>query len=155
MHVLKTQYGFENAVGLPILKAVSENGDSGYPHYLSDEYSVFSERLKLMVDALIKDVAKLLYKKPELPNIGFDEKVGVLIKYPDRDGFSVSCKELRDACICAQCKDEFNGKQIYDQSKTPDDIHPVSMNPVGNYALGINWSDGHASLYPYKILENL
>lgn len=153
MFTLQSQYGFENTATLPVLEAVSKAGDHGRPLFFEDEKSDFSQQISTLANAVVQEISKLIYKKEPLPNISYDEKLGILIKYHDRDGFSIDAKKLRALCCCAHCKDELTGEQLYDESQTPDDIHPLSMNPVGNYALGINWSDGHASLYPYKSLE--
>ena len=62
---------------------------------------------------------------------------------------------IRDRCRSALSRDEFTGKPLIKPSDIADDIYPISMNPVGNYALGINWSDGHASLFPYETILSL
>ena len=67
----------------------------------------------------------------------------------------VNAKVLRLACNSALNKDEFTGEAKVDADQIPEDIHPLSMNPVGNYAVGINWSDGHASLMPYDLIFSL
>ncbi|MBV8516837.1 MAG: DUF971 domain-containing protein [Acidobacteria bacterium] len=56
--------------------------------------------------------------------------------------------ELRRACPCAVCSGEsdFFGRvsgrlpQVY----TTDSFSLQSVEPVGNYALQLNWADGHS-----------
>lgn len=63
---------------------------------------------------------------------------------------------LRDACPCASCIDEITGEKRLKSSDIPPNIRIRSSDYVGNYALRINWSDGHnTGLYSFKFLRNL
>ena len=63
---------------------------------------------------------------------------------------------LRRACRCAACIDEWSGKPILDPEKVPQDVKPVTIEPVGNYAIHIAWSDGHTSgIYSFDHLRGL
>jgi ATP-binding protein involved in chromosome partitioning len=65
-------------------------------------------------------------------------------------------RELRLACGCAQCVDEWSGEGMLDPSAVPEDVHPLRIEPVGRYAIQIAWSDGHASgIYPFRRLREL
>jgi ATP-binding protein involved in chromosome partitioning len=65
-------------------------------------------------------------------------------------------RELRLACGCAQCVDEWTGAERLDASAVPADVHPVKISGVGRYAIQIEWSDGHASgIYPFRRLRAL
>jgi len=46
--------------------------------------------------------------------------------------------------------EEMTGRQILKPEDVSELVKPVEIAPVGNYAVGIDWSDGHKSLYPYK-----
>ena len=63
---------------------------------------------------------------------------------------------LRRACRCAACIDEWSGEQILDPDSIAEDVRPVSIEPVGNYAIHIRWSDGHSSgIYSFEYLRKL
>jgi ATP-binding protein involved in chromosome partitioning len=65
-------------------------------------------------------------------------------------------RELRLACGCAQCVDEWSGAGRLDPAAVPEDVHPLRIEPVGRYAIQIAWSDGHASgIYPFRRLREL
>ena len=39
---------------------------------------------------------------------------------------------------------------------TTQDVHPVRLSAVGNYALHIDWSDGHhTGIYPWDMLRDI
>ena len=65
-------------------------------------------------------------------------------------------RALRLACACAQCVDEWSGEGRLDPQSVPEDVHPVSVRPVGRYAIQIDWSDGHdTGIYPFQRLRAL
>ncbi len=63
---------------------------------------------------------------------------------------------LRDACPCAACIEEGTGRKLLDPSTIPADIRPLELVPIGNYAVQIRWSDGHATgIYSWNVLRDL
>jgi ATP-binding protein involved in chromosome partitioning len=65
-------------------------------------------------------------------------------------------RALRLACACAVCVDEWSGEERLDPTSVPDDVAPVRIQPVGRYAIQIDWSDGHSSgIYPFERLREL
>ena len=78
------------------------------------------------------------------------------ITWSDGAENSYDVRELRLACGCAQCVDEWSGEGTLDPSSVPEDVHPLKIQPVGRYAIQINWSDGHLTgIYPYRRLRAL
>lgn len=64
--------------------------------------------------------------------------------------------DLRCACNCAACVDENTGIRILRPEKIDPEITIVKIDLVGNYALRIEWSDGHnTGLYTWDYLEKL
>ena len=65
-------------------------------------------------------------------------------------------RNLRGECRCAACVDELTGDRTLDIASIADDIIIDDMQLVGNYALRIDWSDGHSTgLYTWKLLGAL
>ena len=51
--------------------------------------------------------------------------------------------------LCFVPLQEMTGRPILDPASVPETIEPMLLEPVGNYALGVTWTDGHKSLFPY------
>ncbi len=65
-------------------------------------------------------------------------------------------RTLRGECPCAACVDELTGVRTLDIASIADNISIDDMQLVGNYALRIDWSDGHSTgLYTWKLLGAL
>jgi DUF971 family protein len=82
--------------------------------------------------------------------IVWDDGHESLYAYPD----------LRQACPCATCREQRmqrqqNPFQIL-PTVTTHEVQPLHLSTVGNYALNIEWSDGHRSgIYPWDLLRAL
>ena len=63
--------------------------------------------------------------------------------------------QLRDQCPCAACIEEGTGRKLLDPATIPADIRPLELKGVGNYAIQIQWSDGHGSgIYSWGTLRH-
>lgn len=61
---------------------------------------------------------------------------------------------LREACPCAQCRDEWTGERLVLPGQLPRAVAPVEIRPVGQYGLQITWSDGHSKgIYTFDALR--
>jgi DUF971 family protein len=62
--------------------------------------------------------------------------------------------QLRDQCPCAGCIEEGTGRKLLDAATIPADIRIQDLQPVGNYAIQIFWSDGHSTgIYSWETLR--
>ena len=74
----------------------------------------------------------------------------LLIEWSDGVSLAYQVSTLRDQCPCATCREK---RRTQDSSPpallpviSPEEARPltiVAMNPVGNYAYSIHFSDGH------------
>jgi len=62
--------------------------------------------------------------------------------------------DLRFACSCATCVDEWTGDRRLQRDDVDSTVRPAAMQLVGNYALHITWSDGHSTgIYTWDALR--
>ncbi len=78
------------------------------------------------------------------------------IRWADDHESVYGVRALRLACACASCIDEWTGAGRLDEARVPADVHPLSIQPVGRYAIQIEWSDGHSTgIYTFERLRSL
>jgi ATP-binding protein involved in chromosome partitioning len=64
-----------------------------------------------------------------------------------------TARDLRILCTCAHCQSEATGERILDPASVPMDITVKDMHLVGNYGVGVHFSDGHATgIYRFRTL---
>lgn len=80
----------------------------------------------------------------------------ILIRWKDGHESVYPARDLRLACPCAGCVDETTGVQRIHPAAIREEVHPLKISPVGNYAIQISWSDGHRTgIYSFKYLRHL
>jgi DUF971 family protein len=75
-----------------------------------------------------------------------------------RDGHAseYTPRQLRLACPCAGCVDEYTGRPLLDPASVEEGINPVAIQYVGRYALRFTWPDGHdTGIYPFDLLRRI
>ena len=104
-----------------------------------------------IADAVHTEVQALSATGTAEPVFGYDEASRtVSVQTPAGARHVVSAADLRRACRCARCVDELTGTPLLRPEQVRDDVRPTLMQRRGNYAVAINWSDGHtSSIYPY------
>jgi ATP-binding protein involved in chromosome partitioning len=88
-----------------------------------------------------------------------EEIVGLLrstitFKWPDGHETRYRARDLRLACRCAVCIEEMSGQPLLDPATVPETVRAKGMSLIGNYAVAIEWSDGHTSgIYNFRDLR--
>lgn len=54
-------------------------------------------------------------------------------------------RELRIKCTCANCQSEATGERLLDPATVSEELSIKDMHLVGNYGVGIHFSDGHST----------
>lgn len=88
--------------------------------------------------------------------IGRANQYDVRIRWSDGSEKIFPARFLRLKCPCAMCVDENTGLRILKEPAVPMDVHPLKIEPVGRYAITIQWSDGHSTgIYTWEHLYAL
>jgi DUF971 family protein len=87
------------------------------------------------------------------------EKIGDLklrIVWGDGHETTFGFADLRRACPCAVCRDDWTGERLLDPSSVPADLAARKADLVGRYALSFDFADGHGSgIYSFELLRSL
>lgn len=68
---------------------------------------------------------------------------------------AVPFRKLRMACRSATMIDEWTGEKLYRDEDIKKDVKPNKIEKAGNYAYRIDWSDGHHSIFPTKLIKQV
>ena len=89
-------------------------------------------------------------------HIAISKSKGIKIDWKDGHHSEYTLQYLRDKCPCAACTGAHGTPPRPPESATPFQMYKptlkmLGVEPVGNYAIRINWSDGHSSgIYSYE-----
>jgi len=99
--------------------------------------------------------------KPQKPivrpsDLAFDDAGALLVRWDDGKESKFAAKWLRARCPCAECVEEWSGKRVVGEQHVSETVKPRGMQQVGNYAIRIDWSDGHSTgIYSWDYLLKL
>lgn len=76
------------------------------------------------------------------------------IKWGNGQESQYDAVQLRKLCPCAACVDEMTGKRK--EFAVSDDVRPKQIRSVGQYALAIDFDDGHnTGIYTFRNLYHM
>jgi len=167
---------------LPIEPGVSESGDLGKPFVTSQPESASARSMEAIIGAFAAEVEKQSpvrafsfvwrdmgwderHPEPPEPDMTADgpvkavwqvssDELGILWRAGGKTLFSA--RELRLACPCAACVDEWSGKPLLKAEAVPADVAIKEIRSVGRYAIAPVFSDGHNSgIFHFNRLRQL
>ena len=84
------------------------------------------------------------------------EEGRIAIEWSDGHQSKYVARELRLACRCAGCVDEWTHQSLIKPDLVPPTLKPKAIEVMGNYALHFDWSDGHnTGIYTYDFLREV
>ena len=145
VHTLKDRFGLETLAEVPLLPQLTAKIIE----------PVSNEFIMNAVDNVARALGKSSISQKQIPEIIFDQN-HISLKWPDGERATVSNRAVRLSCRCALCMNELTGELLLRDERIAPDIAPTKITPLGNYALGIDWNDGHTSgIYPYATIRKV
>ena len=89
-------------------------------------------------------------------HIAISKSKGIKIDWKDGHSSDYGLVYLRDKCPCATCTGAHGTPPRQPEANNPFQMFKpalkmLGVEPIGNYAIRINWSDGHNSgIYSYE-----
>jgi DUF971 family protein len=94
-------------------------------------------------------------KMPAPIEIGRANLFDITVKWQDGHQSLYPARFLRLNCPCAACVDEVTGARRH-SAVASDNVKPLGIQLVGNYAISIQWSDAHSTgIYAFDKLRKL
>ncbi len=154
---LSREFGLPIAVDLPIRPEVSRWGDRGRPVVFAEPEGEVAAAFLDLADRVVREVSRVQHGAARPPQVTWDAGRGVVLRRADGRTLVIPPRRLREACGCADCVGRRDGASgLAREPARAADVEPVAIEPMGNYAVSIAWSDGHGpSIYPYDTIESL
>ena len=153
------QYGVPNLLQMPIVPELSACGDTGRPLVLRDPTCETSSRYQDVAATVVREVAKLNNgKKPRVDiDPGYDGAFRVEIPGENDDKpFWITAKNVRMSDTSARVKgSDESPDRLLNGTPIPDDIAPIEMSVIGNYAMSVTWPDGLSQVAAFNTLAKL
>jgi ATP-binding protein involved in chromosome partitioning len=143
---------------IPIDPEVVSGGDEGQPIVLRNPGAPAARAYMDIATRVAAAVARANFESAssEQPKEILEEDGKLKILWADGSASLFPFDFLRNHCPCALCVDEWSGERKSLILLLPSNFRPMNIQPVGNYAVQIAWSDGHNSgIYSFKYFREL
>ena len=88
--------------------------------------------------------------------IGRANLYDIKVKWQDAHESVYPARVLRLNCPCAGCVDETTGTRRVTAAMVSEGVKPLGIQLVGQYAISVDWSDGHhTGIYAFDRLRKL
>ena len=144
---------------IPFDPELLANCDSGKPILSEKPESEVAQSYVQLAKNMATELRNIVEGKREIPpqivNIEPNSKAKIAkVIWNDGKTSLVTYKDLRFICPCAVCVDEGTGERKIKKEDIKDDVAPLRVETIGNYAIKIHWSDEHnTGIYSYDYLR--
>ncbi|KAG2448417.1 hypothetical protein HYH02_006309 [Chlamydomonas schloesseri] len=152
---IQRDFGLPNLIRFPIVPDLSAAGDGGRPLVVAEPASPTAATFMDLGAAVVREVAKMgaAGRAPRQTAAYDQEQDALVVALPGEPEFLLPPVVVRANDTSATSIDEWTGQRK--REEPPADARPVAVNPLGNYAVQITWSDGFNQVASYELLDEL
>ncbi len=133
---LKQRFGLDTLAEFPMIDSISDLS--------TKDAGADIEPLRKLAENLHRAVGKRRAQRESLPTVAAEPGF-IRVQWPDGKVDRLANRDVRAACQCAACVEEFSGRKLLDPATISQTIQATSVATLGNYAVSIAWNDGHSS----------
>lgn len=158
---LSETYGIPCTYEVPVDARVATGSDRGRPIVVEDPSHSISKVFAQLAGDVHKELNRIESpaESSTITAQWSERKKALAVRCIDHSGAKelyIPAATLRARCRCALCVDELTGQSTPVLTSFHPDVFPVSVEPKGNYAVAVVWSDGHTgSIYALQALKAL
>lgn len=79
----------------------------------------------------------------------------LLVSLKKGEEYAVPARVVRLECRSAVMRDEFTGAKLFREEDIALDVVAKKVEDTGRYAVQIDWSDGHSSIFSHDLLQEI
>jgi len=158
---VRTDFGIPHLVKFPIDSRLSAAGDGGKPLVVEDPIGATSQVFQELGACVVREAAKLA----RVPRNAcrYDSEVAAFVVKPpsarpgkvEEAAYYLDPATVRRNDTSAASINEWTGEKMLSDGDIPDDIEPLEIRSVGNYAGQIQWQGGFNQVASFELLSGL
>ncbi len=155
---ISSELGIPFLGGIAIDPEVTLAGDAGTPIVSRKPDSAAAKSFREIASKVAAAVARANFESgsSDQPKEILEDNGKLKIVWTDGSDTVLPFDFLRNHCPCAVCVDEWTGDRKQLVLLLPSNFRAVKIDPVGNYAIQISWSDGHnTGIYSFRSIKEM
>eukprot|EP00889_Picochlorum_renovo_P006048 jgi/Picre1/33078/NNA_008404.t1 len=158
---VQADFGIPHLVKFPIDSRLSAAGDGGKPLVVEDPIGATSQVFQELGACVVREAAKLARVPKNACR--YDSEVAAFVVKPpsvhtgegEAAAYYLDPATVRRNDTSAASINEWTGEKMLSDGDIPDDIEPMDIRSVGNYAVQIQWEGGFNQVASFELLSSL
>ncbi|CAE7239213.1 HCF101 [Symbiodinium sp. KB8] len=148
---LAQDFGIQRVFRFPLDSALSR---PGLPYVLATSESGSMDEFRRLASGAMAALEELRTRFQ--PGLRLEVNGALLIlKTSENQEMAIPAREVLLECRSAKMRDEFTGKRLFREEDIPQNVVATKVSTAGRYAVNIDWSNSHKSLFSYDLLAQV